>query len=320
MALRAAGTWTWDGSASTTFTDYDNWTQSISGAGAGDYPGWDNSEGGGTNVDGDTVILTGDVTNGCATAGGYAADKGKLAKFIVTDSYTGAVGKDAANPLVLKMSATGEALIEGTLADDIFLSGNATDEIELVTVLDLQAGKVLTLGGNVGVLNLLKGQVTTQATLTVENTNGVNVGYVSDATNDATLILTAGTTLTGGVVNAMGGTITNSINATIATVTIGKAKWTNTVGTSGVITNLNLYGGQMLWNSGDITTAQVYDGTLNCSNGTEARTCTDLYQYTPATVNVNDGRRWVTITNWHLMCESPRIKVVPGQVIAVTGA
>jgi len=320
MALRAAGTWVWTGTTDTVYTKHTNWTIDGGTPDADDYPGWDNSEGGGTDVNGDTVILTGSLTNGCATAAGYAADKGNLAKVIVTDTYNKAIGKDATDPLVLKMALAGEVFIEGTLADNIFLSGNATQEIDLLTVMDMQSGKTITLGGNVGTINLTKGHITTQATLTVEDANGVNVGYITNSISDATLILTAGTTITGGVINAQGGTITNSINGTIATVVIGKAKWTNTVGTSGVITALNQYGGTVYWNSGDITAGNIYDGTLDCTGGTEARTCTDLYQYGPATVNVNDGRRWVTISNWHLMSEQPKIKVVPGQTIAITGA
>lgn len=318
MAARTpAGTWTWLGGTSTDYTVWANWSTNATGAVSGDWPGWDASEN--AVVNGETIIFTGDCDYGCATATADwdGSTDGAAAKIIVTDSYNKGVGY-ASNPWSVSMANGAEVFIEGTLADNIYIKGVGTYDIPILTVLDLQAGKTIFIDGTIGSLNLMKGQVTTIATCTIST--AVNVGYVSDATNDSTLVLTAGTTLTGSTVNAQGGTITNSINDTITNVTVGKAKWTNTVGTSGLITNLNQYGGQFIWNSGDITTAQIYDGTLNCSSGTEARTCAALYQYTPATVNTNDGRRWVTITAWHLMCEQPKIKVVPGQIISITGA
>lgn len=310
---RTAVTWTWTGGTNTVYTTTANWSASGS-VGASDYPGKD---GAGT-IDGDTVILAGAVTNGCATAAGFAGGVGKLVKFIITDSYTKGVGQDAAHPLVIDMAGdgTGEVFIEGTLADNMFISGAATNYIGIVTMLDLQVGKLLTLGGKVATLNLMKGQITTQATAIISS--AINVGYVTNETIDATLILTA---LSGGGslpanINCQGGTITNNV-AFSGIVTIGKAKWTNAAGAIGT---LNQYGGQFIWNAAAITTANIFSGAFVCSSGTAARVCTNLYQYTPASVDTNDGRRWVTVTYWHIMCTTPKISVVPGQIISIAGA
>ena len=315
MALRAVGTWVWTGTTDTVYSKHTNWTIDGGAPDADDYPGWDNSEGGGSNVDGDTVILTGPVTNGCATAAGFdAGSKGELAQFIVTDTYDQDIGKSGGVlEIAMAGDGTGEVLIQGSYCGNVYLAGDATNYIGTITVLDLQSGKVIYPTGKLANLNLLKGQVTTADTTTIATS--INVGYMTSPSSDATLVLAAGTTVPASI-NAQGGVVTNSVEFT--SVIVGKARWTQA--DADITGALTQYGGTFKWNAGDITLAHIYDGTFDCTDGTEARTCDLLNQYGLATVDTNDGRRWVTITAWNLMTEQPKIKVVPGQAIAIIGA
>jgi len=307
MALRAATTFYWRGTTTTAFTTSTNWV--ITGGGApdaDDYPGWDNSEAGGTNVDGDTVIFDAAVTNACAGVDNSA--KGDLAALKVTELYN----KDLASSgtyLTIDMQAGAEVVIEGTRAGHIYIAGGGTQKIPILRLLDMQSGKTCYLGGTIGILDLLKGQANIIATAIIQTT--LNIGYLNSAASDVTLTITAGATIPAAV-DVLGGVVT--CNVAVTTLRLRDGTWTQAAGN---VTALHLYGGRFVWTAGNITLAYINGGNLDGSGSAIIRTITTAYLYPAGTLKIGNGVRTITVTTLHLMCETPKLYVDPGETVSI---
>jgi len=309
MALRAATTFFWRGTVDTVFTKHTNWV--ITGGGApdaDDYPGWDNSEGGGSNVNGDSIIYDLAVTNACAGADNSA--KGMIAALKVYPAYDKALASSGAY-LILNMTAAGEVIIQGTAAGDIFLKGGGANGLKKVISLDTKTtgtASRLYLDGTLGTVELFKCLSTIKATAVIGT--ALTIGYLTGKYTDVNLTIEVGATLPA-TVNANGGTVVNS-NAVTA-LNHSEGTWTQA---AGAVTTLRNEGGEFKWNAGNITTAYIMDGSLNASGAQGARTCTDCYLYEAGEVNLNTGAADVTILI-HSMCDEPNILVTPGQIFGI---
>lgn len=285
MALRAANTFCWTGATSGVFNLTANWKLSDGNdPAAGDLPGWDNDEGGGTVVPGDTIMY--DRVPTTAALGYDATALGDFAAIRVTKFYTGDLGQTGTY-LTFDMQAAGAVYIDAQAAGDIFIAGGATG-LYNVTVIGTKAGSTCYLGGLTTNLTPLKGTVTIIATATIAGT--FYIGHLTNQGADVVLTITAGATLPA-TIYCNGGVVIN--NVAVTTLYRLGGEWTQ----KGAMTTLNSYGGNTIWDSGTITKANVYGGKLDASQSVHPRVLTDGDVYPGATIDLDDGLRTVTCTN-----------------------
>lgn len=315
MALRDAKIFYWTGTTDTVATTSTNWqitplTGGTKGAAdASDYPGWDNSEGGGTNVDGDIIILDAAVTNGLSTAAAWdQTAKGKLAGFIVTSAYNKGIGKDTTDRVTLDFNAAGdETRIDATAAGNIWLAGT----LNTCQVTGCNSSYTVNLSATITTLNLLKANVALTGAVTT-----LNIGYETDIKNDVTLTIADAATIPTAI-TMTGGTVTNNDTESITVLTISGGTWIQAV--EATISSVYLSGGTFRWDDGTLTNVFASGGTVDATKTAVPRVCTTLYHYNAATVDLRDTARNVRITNYYAMCEQPKLYLVPGQYVLNLG-
>jgi hypothetical protein len=299
---RAAATFFWKGGTDGTWNTPGNWLNSSGTAYTDAYPGYDVTNT--ANVDGDAVMLDSAPTT--ALAGHDASASGDLAAFRVTSGYTGAIGTSG-TPVIFDMTTTGNCVIDGSQAADMYISGGGTHGLVGLIVNGTKSGKVLYLGGTIVNPLLKRGTVDIAATAII--TTGLTISYISSVYGDVALAVNAGATLPTSV-DVQGGTSTCAV--AIADLRISDGQWTQTAGD---ITALEITRGTLIHKGGNIIAGKLAGGSLDCSQSTVARSIGDMSVDTAATLNLNNGQGNVTWTALRIQGGAGNVTFAAGTVL-----
>lgn len=267
----AAGTFYWRGTQSTAWNDGRNW---VNGAGAyyatGRYPG--SSAG-----DHDTVYYDAALSTGAFSTAGYDASAlVDLTILAVGPDYNGTIGS-ATTPLTIP-TATPIVRVVGRASTAIYLRAAAG-----ATHIYMHDAILLHIRGAWGALHLFRGTCIAYTGTVIAN---LFSSYTSSQISDVKLTIETGCTLPSSPARCqvIGGTV--SCDSTLPILYISGGQWTQ----SGATTSLDIVGqATFVWDSGDITAAYVWAGTLDGSRSSATRTCTTALVFPPATLNTNNG-------------------------------
>ena len=225
----------------------------------------------------------------------------KLASLRLAASYTGNIGATGGSDLTL--DATDLDYYSG--GPTAFFAGDFTN---VHAAHSSRGSSALVLSvRSAGITNVYSSRGRTVCASGVFSNVNVNGNGVSDTTVD----VNAGATIT--TLNQANGVVNYNSTATCTTANIGGGQTTVAAGT---ITTTNMYGGKVRYNDGTMTTVHIRGGTLDCTQGNQDRTITDLHLYDGGTVDLRGGAGAVTVTNWHI--HGGTILGIQPQTLAVT--
>jgi hypothetical protein len=285
--LRASRTWHWRGTTDSVFITSANWITSAGTPDAGDYPGWDASEAGGSNVNGDIIVLDAAVTN--AMAGADISAKGEIAGIQVTGLYDQDLGS-LASPLIVNMTATGAVRVDASAAGDVYLKGAGARGLVGVTVTATKQSETCFLDGKIVGFYKYGGSVTIQAAAVITGTMMCAKGL----TNDGTLTITSGATLPA-TITSTGGIV--ECNAAITALMVMGGSWKQSAAASGTITVNGDPTTVVEWTAGTVGKADVINGRFDGSTSGTPRTLTDATVWPGGTLNLNNKLGNIAVTN-----------------------
>jgi hypothetical protein len=237
----------------------------------------------------------------------------------VSPLYDGGIGL-AGGYLIVDITNNGtaagcECIIDQSAAQDIYIkadNGGITD----LKIIGSQAGKAVYLDCDAGCtmanVTLLKANVVFGTNTDIATS--LTIGYITNIDSDV-------------IVNSAANPIASTCSLPAITMTGGVVYSATALGTlrisggtihqAGNITALNQTGGTVYWTSGTLSAADVHGGTLSLATSTIARTVTQAQVYPGGTINLDNGVRNITVTNW-LQVFGGTVSFCEGQKITLT--
>lgn len=261
----------WQGKGAGTKTDWNdgrNWVDGASSPYAqGDYPGSS-----ATDTDYAYFISPIDLEGGAASPETNLdlSAANPISALTVRNAYNGHIGKAAA---YLKAEISNVVIDAGGADDALYIQGIGTNGLQSVRCL----GGTVHFGGKLG-LEALKG------TIDIANGSTITSLLITYLTSTADVILTIGSGCTlPAIIEMTAGSV--SCNSAVTTLNIRSGTWTQNANA----TTVSLSGGTFVWAGGNITTANVYSGTLSSIGYSTSRAVTIAILYPAGTLNLNSS-------------------------------
>jgi hypothetical protein len=232
--------------------------------------------------------------------GDYSADEG-LQSFKVGPLYDKGVGSAGAALIIHHATAASDKhlIINGKSSIGIYIGiiGRQT----LYNNLILDGNVIFSSGGGVGVKKLyglicLKGTILISTGLLIWPP--FHVGFVT-AQNDVNLTIESGVAIFAGILLGDAANVTVSGGNTICNsgISYGLSLFNGYWVQNAAINKLDVYGGTFVWNSGDLTDAEVFNGLVDGSQSQIARNLDDCTVYEKGTLDLDNGVGNIAIVN-----------------------
>ncbi|MCC6483356.1 MAG: hypothetical protein IT209_00790 [Armatimonadetes bacterium] len=273
----AARTFRWRGASSGAWNNPANWVDGSEVAwGAGNYPG-------SSAPDSDTVLFDKALASGAHSPSGYdgSSAPGAIAKLRIGIDYTGGIGS-ALTPVTYDWDTVS---IDAPFSQPIYLAGKATTN----TNINIVRANTVGLSGEWATVRILRGVVG----ITSGKANNIVLSYISSPQSDAQLTIASAV----GVINLFeifAGQLVCNQGTSTANMGFKISGGKVTLAGPDAPPFLEIYGGVLDWQSGNIGNIYARGGIITVENGSSARTYDFIEMYAGSIVRLDNGLYNVT--------------------------
>jgi len=276
----------WRGAGAGTKTDFADGRNWVDGAGSAyaqaRYPG-------SVVATYDDVVFDQALASGASsptTTVNQTSANAKLNSLRVGNAYDGTIGSTGSDPAG-KLKAEIDSVVldcSGSALPFYLFGSGAADGLKNVKFY----GGTAVLDGRMTSPEFYKGNITISSTAVI--VTSCVFAYTSSIDTDVLATITAGATLPASVTHR-GGTIVNS-NA-ITTLDSYDGAWTQSAGN---ITTWNINGADTIWNDGNITSLNIYSGSVDGSASPISRRVGNVLLKKSGTLNIDNGLNNIYVT------------------------